>query len=393
MAYSPQSKDQTNFPLLFMGLLYVAAPLFELLFPPIAGGDRLPIKLLNGFQIAFALLIFIFRPVSMIGFRWLHLSMFLLCVWLSLAGFALLGSPIGMLYRTIMFLYWYSLFLFFYNRFQFSSPRCQRIFIYLVFVSILIWLLSIVNAVKINREIMGYQSQNYSGYYLAALFPYLLLMNSKIFKGMAIALIAFGSVYSLKRGVVLALVLMGLSSTFFYFSTLTAVKKKIAPIIVVSLVWILSIGSGLIFAHSHREIIERRISKDSGRSEIYSYVLEAQTRSEIYEWIVGHGAMTIKADTGHYAHNDWLMLLYEYGFIGILLLLNLYMSLMALIWKLYRMKSPLVMSLAAVCILMFCIQLYSIGLTLKIFGFMTGGIGIIAGRLSAQRRLQFPIAF
>ena len=103
-----------------------------------------------------------------------------------------------------------------------------------------------------------------------------------------------------------------------------------------------------------------------------------------YELVIGMGDRQSIKETGHEPHNDWLLLLHDYGIIGVLFMLNIYLSLIGLLWRLCSMKSPLSLPLISSLMLMTCVQLYSSGLYIKTFGFITGCIGLVVGSYYAE---------
>jgi hypothetical protein len=136
---------------------------------------------------------------------------------------------------------------------------------------------------------------------------------------------------------------------------------------------------GALFVRANWEVVEHRLNQASNREEVYRRTFEAIGKSEIYEIVIGHGTLQSEKAINANTHNDWLFLLYDYGIVGVILMLNVYLSLMWIIWKLCKLKSPLLLPLVSSLILMACVQQYSIGLYLKTFGFITGGIGLVLG--------------
>lgn len=370
-----------------MGIFFVAMALSEYLLPAVSGKDRAVVKILNGSQVAFSFL-FIFMGLRYCRLsRWLPISFFLLCFWMCCIEVVYARSFIYALYQCVIFFYWLSAFFFFYVRCS-KRPNGLQAFLALAFLSLVFWLMALINFTAVSAKVSGlsssFQSQNYVGYYIVALFPFVLLLKSKILKIIGFLLISYGSVYSLKRGVVLSLILMGFFSSFLYVAVLS--RKKFKVTLGLLLVWAITIGAGALFVYSNPEAVSRRIETESGRYAIYWDIFEAVKNADFLLLIIGHGGGQLRQTIGHFAHNDWLMLLYDFGFIGMALMFNVYLCLVILMIKLYKARSELLLPLISSILLMFCVQLYSMGLHLKTFGFITGSIGMVAGRYFAGRR-------
>jgi O-antigen ligase len=377
-----------DIPFAVMGLFFVAMAVSEYLLPGGAGGDRLPVRILCGAQTAFALMVVFFSHAPTILSGRMPISFLLLFIWLCVSGITYTDNKMmEAVYLWVMYLYWYSLFLFFYIRSR-AHPERLQMFIVLAVCSLLVWVPALLNFTRVNVEISNTpvyrQAQNYAGYYIVALFPYALLLKRKTLKIIAIALISYGAVYSLKRGVILALILMGFSSSLLYYTIFSNVKKKGKNAIAIIALWAIAISAGLLFVRANPEAVSRRLKSDTGRSGIYAATLEAIAKADYYLLVIGHGNRQSLAATGHEPHNDWLLLLYDYGIVGVIIMLNIYSSLISLLLKLCKLKSPLAIPLVSVIVLMACVQFYSTGLYVKIFGFITGGIGIIVGRFYGE---------
>jgi hypothetical protein len=142
------------------------------------------------------------------------------------------------------------------------------------------------------------------------------------------------------------------------------------------------------FFLANSEIVNHRLNQGTNRERVYKLFFNSIRKVEAYELVIGQGDRKAQEAIGHYTHNDWLFLLYDYGIVGVILMLNVYISLMWLLWKLCKFKSPLSLPLVSSLILMACVQFYSIGLYLKTFGFITGGIGIVLGSYYAEFFLE-----
>jgi hypothetical protein len=279
------------------------------------------------------------------------------------------------------------MFVFFYSRSANSSSQ-PDLFLFIVTVSLLVWVMALRRSVLLQLDIAGRegneQIQNPMSYYMLGLLPYILLSRKRVIKVIAFGLIAYGAFYSLKRGVILALALAGLGSTgvyLFYVCTPRELRRGIAAVLVV---WILGTVVAVACFFINPEAFTHRLDMGSNRDEVYSAALSGIERSDIFESIAGHGFLKSLENTGYRTHNDLLFLQYDYGFVGVMLMLNIYFALCLCLRGLCKRKSPLAVSLAAGIILMFCVQMYSIGLYARTFGFVFGGLGLVVGSSMAR---------
>lgn len=378
------ARHKMDVPFLVMGLMFMAQAFAEYMFPEDLGGNRLVVKLLCGAQVAFALLASFLsrhtnRPLRPSA---ISVALFLLCAWLCIVGMIQATDRKVMLYACVMFLYWYSMFLFCSARVQSDANR-GWIFLVVLVSSLPVWLLSLEHSITVAMEESGrsadLQLQNYLSYYMVALFPYVLLLKSKMLKTIATAVIAFGCVYSLKRGAVIALACMGLGASLVYILVLCSGGKRRTGVVALATLWCVGIVAGGLFVYANPGAVERRLTQDTGRQDIYHETIESIARSNLVDLVIGHGYFGNLPGARVAPHNDWLLLQYDYGIIGVLLMLGVYYAVFRLLWKLCRARSPLAISLASSLALLACIQMYSMGLYIKTFAFVTGSIGLVAG--------------
>ena len=370
-----------------MGAFFIAMAFSEYLYTGGSGKDRFAVKLLNGGQVLFSILVVLLNHRLHVLKQWLPASLILLAIWLSVVDLIYSQNILSTGYRWLIYLYWLALFLFFNTKCS-GIPYRLQFFLIMASASLVVWLPALFKFSAIHFNAKGIpvemQAQNYVGYYVVALFPYVLMLNRKIIKTIAILLISYGAVYSLKRGVVLSLVLMGFAASCVHFLFISKRKGKVAVVII--FMWVTAFGAGSLFVYKNPDAVARRVESNTGRREIYSLSLKAIAQAEIYELLIGNGGGRLQDVVGHEAHNDWVLLLYDYGTIGVLLMLNVYAAMIFLIWKLCRLKSPLALPLVSAFVLMMCVQMYSTGIYLKLFGYITGCIGIVSGSFPHANR-------
>lgn len=78
----------------------------------------------------------------------------------------------------------------------------------------------------------------------------------------------------------------------------------------------------------------------SGRGEIYSWVWDRIDAASLQQILAGRGANAVARDNaGTSAHNDFLEIAYDYGMIGLLLYLSLYVCIFSTLFHLARTRS------------------------------------------------------
>jgi hypothetical protein len=70
---------------------------------------------------------------------------------------------------------------------------------------------------------------------------------------------------------------------------------------------------------------------------------------------------------GEFIHNDWLLLLYDFGMIGMLIYACIYVYFLKTARRLWRQNSPYAAAWAACCVFCVCLSLYSAVTWLYIF--------------------------
>lgn len=371
-----------------MGLLFLAMAVSEYLYPGIAGSGRIFVKVINAFQILYALVLICFtlsfnqltEPISF--------SLLVLFFWLCFSGLICSTELSSSLYLLTMYLYWFVMYLFFFTRSR-MRPQKTQIFLVLVFFSLFFWALSVNSfnqIAKVSKNLPeNFLLQNYVGYYLVALFPFILMLERKSLKLVSFALISYGTIVSLKRGAVLALVLMGFSSSLIYITVLSKSKNKIKILVSILFLWSIAIALVVWFISTNQEAVTRRLHSNTGRDMIYEMAYDQLVKSDFDELLIGHGHQRFENRLGIEPHNDWFLLFYDYGLIGVMAMLNIYIQLLNLLYKLFKFRSYFMLPLISSIILMACLQLYSIGLNLKIFGIITANIGLVAGKYKVLR--------
>ena len=199
-----------------------------------------------------------------------------------------------------------------------------------ILVSLSFWFilaLSFMSLYIIPRSIRdnGLFSALNSGYYVLCLYPLVLLNPNKVKKVVATIFMVLVVLFSMKRG---GYVVLGLALLFYlFFSTKLSVFKKILIISVTvgALFYFIPIIDEVTYGTlTTRYEFSQNGGDEEGRSEMYPKVWKAVWASDILEQILGHGFNAVSNDKvvdGTAAHNDYLEFLYDFGIIGLILLL------------------------------------------------------------------------
>ena len=213
---------------------------------------------------------------------------------------------------------------------------------------------------------------NKNSFMMIWMFPLIFYDDSK----RGIHYIVIGSVFlctffSMKFGVFAAL-LAALIALFFYQSlVLKTIAKKTATSFI--MVFFLVFGGLICTWDSLSTRLESKLDRgqlDSGRSDHWQIILTQFWEAPMENKILGHGfyqvAPTLEKMYGarFFAHSDWIETLYDFGIIGILLLINLHMSIFLKLCFAIRIRHKMTKPL----ILTFCFLFFPSFVTMTIIG-------------------------
>lgn len=201
--------------------------------------------------------------------------------------------------------------------------------------------------VKMGRLLVS----NYA-YNLLAMFPWFLVRNGDYEyknKKLVVVLISLMILVSMKRGAIIALVLM---MGFYFFANIRQIKKNgLYFIFFLTMCVLFFLFATIVNSFLNGALFNRfsfsELSSGSGRSDIYALVLEGIEKRTIIQFIFGTGISSTVELVGAGAHNDALEFLYSYGFVGFCLFLCLLGCFMAGVVRARKNKNifiPLVMA-------------------------------------------------
>lgn len=178
-----------------------------------------------------------------------------------------------------------------------------------------------------------------TAYYPMMLLPFVLLNKNIIIRWGLIVLTFITILLSSKRGGFIALFL-GLA-TYYYVSYVSqrSIARKIFSILCgVFILFLLINFTEYYVALNDLTILERLSYVDedggSGRDVVWKHTWSMITNSSIPQLLFGHGFNAVYSDSvlKLSAHNDFLEIIYDYGFVGLLLFITLYIKL----WHYYK---------------------------------------------------------
>lgn len=169
------------------------------------------------------------------------------------------------------------------------------------------------------------------GYTLVTAFPVLLLFYKKKIFPFLVGLISIGVLIAAKRGAIVCLVV---SMLLMYLFSRGEGRRLTFTTCLYGLLGL--VGFAILFFYLNEYIqpaIERMfaITEDggSGRSGLYQTYWKGYLDSNSFHLILGHGlyAGPKYLNISYLAHSDWLEILFDYGFLGAVLYLNVFVQL------------------------------------------------------------------
>jgi len=207
-------------------------------------------------------------------------------------------------------------------------------------------------------------------YNVIALLPWMyILIHKKWYKWLNIAII-FLTFVSLKRGAIVALIVMLLVQ--FMYNKSYSIKKIIVSLLTVALLitafnFVNSYSDGFLEARFQGE----NLTSGSGRTLQYELAMNDIAKRDFFTLTVGNGSNYSIGLVGTGIHNEWLEMLSSYGLIGAFLYLALFVNMMMMNkrYSNHRMRFSLVQMLALCVILSMVGTMYFGYISIQIFGF------------------------
>lgn len=181
-----------------------------------------------------------------------------------------------------------------------------------------------------------------NSYYLLCLLPIILVFHKNKYSIIPFIVTLAVLLFSGKRAGTLAI---GLMLPIYYFSFSKKTSKTIANLLSLILVFIVLNYIYSYFQTKYSlDMLSRleSMSEDggSGRFDRWKTIINGIGNSNIFNLLFGHGYKSVAKLAGGQAHNDFLQMLYEYGFFAFILYISFYFKLLKLWLKMHRKKYP-----------------------------------------------------
>jgi len=201
-------------------------------------------------------------------------------------------------------------------------------------------------------------------YYPLLLMPWVLLAKNKFICYLGLLIIGVLVILSMKRTAMIEMTLALI--IFFSIETLCMQSKKSINILRTSLLIVAIVGVFyLILVKTDFYLITRFASsvedKGSNRLDIYKDIIDLLSNSTMGGLILGHGHNSAISYTKMKvsAHNDWLEVIFDYGFIGVAIYTFVHIFLIKKTYILIKNKSSYAASFAVSYMFLFVMSLSS----------------------------------
>ncbi len=322
----------------------MALPLFDTLFPAKVEGVSRSAPVLVKLSLVGALFLYFVRNVKLWWFRDPIGQIITLFIIVHLSYlFVSSDEYFTDLYKLSKTLVWYFGYFFFLD-FSYKS-RIDEKWIKNFFLIVII-LISIMVIIQVTDDQLFKSHKDYGAsnqaYYLLFIMPFLFVFREVKYRILLFSLIAICVTISMKRGTMLLFAIMILYMIFFG-NLKEIVSKRFSIIFKASVIIILMIVVQQ-FVLSNLGIYEEKFSDinelnegniyavGSGRGALYLLPLERWVESNAFHFIFGYGfnatpdfyPTTGILNKGFYAHSDVVMIIHDYGLIGLVLLFTLF---------------------------------------------------------------------
>lgn len=196
-----------------------------------------------------------------------------------------------------------------------------------------------------NNAWIEIQNQNNAAYTLLFFTPLLLCCNNRYVRYIILALTGVALLFSLKRSGIVAYMLALASFLFIDIFVNKSSKNRLMLLIIVVLGLYGLYNVSQFFLGARSELLINRFTLleegDSERTQIYNTTIQMIAKNDLVDYVTGHGYGGVAKDSPLKcsAHNDYLEFMYDYGIIGLTLLLLFVIHFIKYVISLIRRKS------------------------------------------------------
>jgi|SRR5690606_25293493 O-antigen ligase len=264
-------------------------------------------------------------------------------LWMLLSG---LVRPEKFFVNLSNVLFWPAIYYLFYY-FSLSIKNKRRVFFLLLLIFIEVSIFYYIVTQDKNTNLVNKIASVNHIYYILLLVPWLFLVRNQWTVNVILFVIIVMTINSAKRGAMLAVMTSAVFYVYFYYFKGITRNKNFLLTYILGLVFVVT--GYMVFDYYNEKsdgyIVNRFENMDedqgSGRLEIYSEVWQKITTAPIEYFVMGHGHNEVINNTsmGLSSHNDYLESFYDYGVVGLLLLVSLLVILIRRTFKLFKLDS------------------------------------------------------
>ena len=224
---------------------------------------------------------------------------------------------------------------------------------------------------------------NNAGYYFVALLPFIpVVFKRHRVLGVLMMLISLLTILaSAKRGAILCLIVVAIFSLFYYLKSNTiSVKELVGSLILFSAVLFLGYDSYISNDYLVSRIENTQEIGLGNRAIAYSSLWNHwYTDTNLFTLIFGNGSAASVEVWGNFAHNDWLEILIDYGLVGVIVYLILFITFYNYIRK-SNFEFSYMLAMYICLIVWFLKTIFSMGYTDSANAFFMFMLGIFIGK-------------
>lgn len=249
---------------------------------------------------------------------------------------------------TVYFTLFYPILVVYISYYAIIETQDNTLFSYLLFLGFLVLCITYFQYAQM-RVLLAAQGSEYlaSSYYMLYLIPIILSCDKKILTVSSLVITFIILVTSTKRGGTVAFVLAFLAYLIVKYMLVNKNKAILRNLIVLIIILYGSIYIAMDYMSNNDFLIIDRFQRlttgaqDESRYQIWEKTIAMIKNSDLFEFIFGHGYNTVIRDNpmGFSAHNDFLEIMYDFGFIVFVFYVVLHLKLYRKCVSLIKLKS------------------------------------------------------
>lgn len=213
---------------------------------------------------------------------------------------------------------WIFIYLFFFSFFSTQSVTIKLRDRFIVVFTLLFCILFFVN--YFTRLGIGVSWSFIESYYMLTMIPFIMLLRNTRIKNALLFIIFISIIVAAKRTGVLVIsvcLLLYFFHLFYSKNTQTRFKLILFILLVVPIIFVVIVNVlGDEFNYTINRMMAIREDGGSGRADVYKQIYSSILHSTgNWDFLFGHGYNSVKQLIGYSAHNDFLEVLYDFGFI------------------------------------------------------------------------------